>query len=216
MPTDLPPPPPTLALSTKVEEDFVSPLTAIRGSLEILRDVPDLTEAERLQFVESALRGCACLEISVEELAATVYASDQTAVQGTTANLPEDEYRIYADRIHFLKPIDTVELDFSDFEFSTSDIVNDFYDVIDAQFEESGNRWYVMTNHSNCRVWPEAWIAFAHRGKKVKVTYALGSVRFAISAPSAHNGSDDAQSFDPDLFTSREEALAKLEEMRTS
>ena len=29
----------TLALSTKVEEDFVSPLTSLRGALEILRDV---------------------------------------------------------------------------------------------------------------------------------------------------------------------------------
>lgn len=216
MPTEPPPSPPTLALNTKVEEDFVSPLTAIRGSLEILRDFPDLAEDEQQRFISSALRGCARLETSVEQLAATIYASDQTAAQGPSANLPEDEYRIYVDRIHFLKKIDAVELDFSNFEFSSTDIVNNFYDVIDAQFETSGQRWYVMANHSNCRVWPEAWIAFAHRGKKVKATYALGSVRFSAPMPSAKDGSGDAQSFDPDLFTSREEALAKLEEMRTS
>lgn len=216
MPTDPPPSPTTLALNTKVEEDFVSPLTAIRGSLEILRDVPDLTEAKRQQFVATALRGCARLETSVEQLAATVYASDPAVVQGSTASLPEDEHRIYANRVHFLSQIDTVELDFSDFEFSSSDIVNNFYDVIDAQFKESGRRWHVMANHSNCRVWPEAWIAFAHRGKKVKVTYALGNVRFAVPTPSAKEGDNDGQKFDPDHFTSREEALSKIEEMRRS
>ena len=48
----------TLALSTKVEEDFVAPLTSLRGSLEILRDIPDLSEEERRRFLETALRGC--------------------------------------------------------------------------------------------------------------------------------------------------------------
>lgn len=209
MPTDPPPSSSTLALSTKVEEDFVSPLTAIRGSLEILRDVPNLTEAERQQFVATALRGCARLETSVEQLAATVYASDQKIAQSPTASLPPEVYRAYMDRIHFRESIETVEVDFSDFEFSSSIIVNRFYDVIDAQLEASGRRWYVLVNHSNCRIWPEAWVAFAHRGKKVKVTYALATVRFATRDPSAKDSG-----FDPDLFASREDALAKLDEIK--
>lgn len=205
MPTDPPRASSTLALNTKVEEDFVSPLTAIRGSLEILRDFPDLAEEDRQRFVATALRGCDRLGSSVEQLAATVYAPDRTA-----AGLPEDEYRTYADRIHFLAPNETVELDFSDFEFSSSDVVNRFYDVIDAQLEASGQRWYVMANHSNCRIWPEAWIAFAHRGKKVKVTYALDTVRFATRDPLAKDSG-----FDPDLFATREEALAKLDALKS-
>jgi hypothetical protein len=36
----------TLTLSTKVEEEFVSPLTAIRGALEILRDFPALEQVQ--------------------------------------------------------------------------------------------------------------------------------------------------------------------------
>ena len=72
MPEDDAPPHPTLALSTKVEEDFVAPLTAVRGSLEILRDFSDLGADERLRFIETALGGCARLEKGIGELARTV------------------------------------------------------------------------------------------------------------------------------------------------
>ena len=58
MAEERPSPSPTLALSTAVEEDFVSPLTSLRGALEILRDYPDLAEVERSQFVSLALEGC--------------------------------------------------------------------------------------------------------------------------------------------------------------
>jgi hypothetical protein len=44
-----------LALETKLEQEFVSPLTAVRGALEILRDFLDLPPNERARFIATAL-----------------------------------------------------------------------------------------------------------------------------------------------------------------
>ena len=62
-----------------------------------------------------------------------------------------------------------VEVDFGDFVFSSSKIVNDFYDRLDRLIESTGERWYIVVNYHHCRTWPEAWVAFAHRGKKVNL-----------------------------------------------
>ena len=206
----------TLALSTKVEEDFVSPLTSLRGALEILRDVPDLSADQRERFLTTALGDCARLEKSVEGLAKTVYAAGQQAQPSSSAGLTPDQYRAYADRVDVLDEIDTIEIDFGDFEFTNSKIVNEFYDVIEWIIDQTGRDWYFVVNVKDYSVWPEAWVAFAHRGKRVNVTYALGTVRYACS----ENAEDDrhadtrSDSSDPNLFHSREAAFAKIEEMK--
>lgn len=200
--------PATLALKTKVEEDFVSPLTAVRGALEILRDFPDLECEERLRFVNTALKECARLEQGIEQLAYTVYAAGQ---RGQSPEAGSADARVYAGRVHIFHDIEAIEIDFSDFEFSSSDIVNDFYDVIDGMIEDTGRKWYLLVNYSNCSIWPEAWVAFAHRGKKVNANQSLGTVRFVTpdeTAPSANP--------DPNMLESRDVAMAKIEEMKSA
>ena len=59
----------TLALNTMLEREFVSPLTSIRGTLEIMRDFADLSDEERSRFLKNALQDCARLEQGVEQLA---------------------------------------------------------------------------------------------------------------------------------------------------
>lgn len=210
--------PTTLALSTKVEEDFVAPLTAVRGSLEILRDFNELTDDERQRFLDTALRGCTKLEKAVEDLAATVYSAGQQAHAHQSHRLSSSEYKEYEQRIKVLNETDTIEVDFSNFEFSSAKIVNDFYDVIDELVESSGRKWYFLVNYANSSIWPEAWVAFAHRGKKVNVNYSLGTVRYAASQDPSDRTSEQSRSedFDPNLFTSREAALAKIEEMKAA
>ena len=65
----------TLALNTTLEQEFVSPLTSIRGALEILRDFPDLPGEQRERFLANALEDCTRLELGIEQLASTVYAA---------------------------------------------------------------------------------------------------------------------------------------------
>jgi len=206
----------TLALSTKVEEDFVAPLTAVRGSLEILRDFSDLTEEERKNFVERALKGCARLESSIEELARTVYAAGHETLEQSSKDGQAEEGNAYSSRIKVLHDIGVIEVDFSDFVFSSSQIVNDFYDAIEDIISDTGRDWYFIVNYRDCSIWPEAWVAFAHRGKKIKVTSSLGTVHF-VEYTDDHEKATDAPlsaSYDPDMFNSRAEALARIEELK--
>jgi hypothetical protein len=75
-----------------------------------------------------------------------------------------------------------------------------------------------VINYRNCSIWPEAWVAFAHRGKKVNVSHSLGTVRYAPSQTTGDKINEDSRSerFDPNLFSSREAALAKVEEMKSA
>lgn len=201
----------TLALNTTLEREFVSPLTSIRGALEILRDFPDLPGEQRERFLANALEDCTRLELGVEQLASTVYSAGDRH-QMELPQIEQDEASsAYADRIQFRTDQQIIEIDFSDLEFSSSKLVNEFYNLLDRMIERTGQRWYIAVNYHKCSVWPEAWVAFAHRGKKVNVSYSLGTVRYYdASKPDA----ESCHPYDPDLLTSRSAALARIEEMR--
>lgn len=201
----------TLALNTTLEREFVSPLTSIRGALEILRDFPDLSGDERLRFVTNALSDCTRLEQGIENLGATVYAGIAEPSPEAAVEPPAVSDNVYHRRIRFLEDQRIIEIDFSDFEFSSSAVVNEFYDLLDELIENTGHRWFILVNYRHCRIWPEAWIAFAHRGQKVNVSYSLGTVRYVETTDSE----EDSNMFaDPDLFSSRDAALARIEAMR--
>ncbi len=206
----------TLALNTKVEDDFVAPLTTVRGSLEILRDFKDLSEDERHNILERALKGCAHLEKSINDLANSVYtAGQETHLKGQTEPVVV-EVNEYASRLRIFDDLEVMEVDFSDFTFSSSKIVNDFYDTIEDMISETGRNWYFLVNYRDCSIWPEAWIAFAHRGKKINVTCSLGTVHY-VEYGEDHEKATDAplsDSYDPNLFNSRAEALARIEELK--
>lgn len=206
----------TLTLQTKLEEEFVSPLTAVRGALEILRDFPDLSSADQRRFIDTALQECARLEKGVSELASSVYAAGKRALGDTAKVAPTDPHKEYAERIHVLTDAQTIEVDFSDFEFTNSKTVDEFYDVLDQLLEGTRRRWYIAVNYRDCSIWPEAWVAFAHRGKKVNVNYSLGTVRY-VEAQSSSETRDDLtarDSYDPTMFTSRDLAFAHIDAMR--
>jgi len=206
----------TIALSTKVEEGFVSPLTSLRGALEILRDFPDLSEDDRDRFLKTALSGCARLEQSVEDLAKTVYAAGQHAEPAPSTGLTPDQYRAYADRVDVFDEMNIIEIDFSDFVFSNSTIVNEFYDVIGWIVDQTGRDWYFIVNFKDCSVWPEAWIAFAHRSKRINATHSLGTVRYANRDNDEGSDQTDSrsESYDSSLLRSRKAAFAQIEEMK--
>lgn len=63
---DRPSPPPLPAVD--LEDDFVSPLTAIQGLLEVLRDCPDLSAEKRRHFADIALADCARLGQGIDRL----------------------------------------------------------------------------------------------------------------------------------------------------
>lgn len=199
----------TLALSTTLEEDFVSPLTAMRGALEILRDYPDLSEAERQRFLAAALDECQRLTRGVEHLAASVYEAGRRSRQRPPGSVSQEAYGRYLARLTLHQDLDVVEVDLDGFEFSSSRIVNDFYDVLDQFIEGTGRRWFLVVNYRGCSIWPEAWVAMAHRGKKVSVSYSLGTVRYAELGPGETGPADD-------LLPSREAAFEAVARQRAA
>ena len=207
-------PHPTLALNTKVEEDFVAPLAAVRGALEILRDFSDLEADERLRFIDRALRGCARLQKGIDELARTVYAAGQQALSASHEDdVPLTDDSRYAGHIRFFDDLDIVEIDFAGIEFKGSKNVNDFFDVVERLVGATGRRWYFLVNYGGYSVWPEAWVAFAHRGKKLNVAFSRGTARYDESAG---DGAEGSEAFDPSFLGTREAALARIEQMKSA
>lgn len=185
----------TSALSTKVEEEFISPLTVIRGALEILRDFPDLPDPQRTEFISRALGECDRLKSGIDNLAASVYAAARRE-EG-----PQIDAR-YADRIKVDTDGGIIDLDFSNFQFKNSDIVNAFYDAIDSVVIPSDRKWVFLVNFRNCQTWPEAWVAYAHRSKKITVNFSEVTIRYS-------EGEGEDINSDPDILPSRAAALAE-------
>ncbi len=195
-----------LALNTALEASFVTPLAAIRGVLENLRDYPDMNETERERFVSMALTDCERLELGISQLSESVYGKHEPDQE----TAPIDSQ--FAERLFADPESNILEIDFSEFVFKSSALVNAFFDDIDNLIEASGHQWYLLVNYKHCRVWPEAWVAFAHRGQKVNQSYSMGTVHY-IEA----EGEDWRNSFavdDPNTFHSKDEAMARINELK--
>ena len=194
-----------ISLSTTLEEDFISPVTAMRGALELLDDNPDMDTADRQRFVARALSECKRLQESVLRLSRSVYEAGERVA--TSDPVPEagtgDDPRIQTDAATGI-----LELDLSDLVFDSSASVSALFDRVDETVIASNRQWYFLVNVRNCSVWPEAWVAYAYRTKKIRVNYTLGMVRYA--EPDDGTASTD----DPAVLPSRQAALDRIGELR--
>lgn len=124
---------------------------------------------------------------------------------------------VFDPRIRFDPAAEIMEADFEGLRFCDSQMVDALYDRIEERIAITGReRWFFLVNYRDCQVFPEAWIAYAHRGKRLNVKHSLGSVRYAASTATADAIAARAarERFDPNLFPSRAAALAKIQEMR--
>ena len=122
----------------------------------------------------------------------------------------------YSDRITFHRDLQIMEVDFSNLTFDTSRMVDDCYDEIEQQIAEQGPKWFFLVNYRNCRIFELAWIRFAQRGKRLNLAHSLGSVRFSAADDTAESieASARSENFDPNLFPSRDDAMAEIERMK--
>lgn len=133
-----------------------------------------------------------------------------------TPDYPPARNATYADRVSFDHDMGVMEVDFSDFTFATSGAVNGFYDEIERLCAQTQRKWYFLVNYCKLRIYPEAWIAFAHRGKRLNLGYSLGSVRYDVSEANRTEiqRRAETESFQPNLYASRDAALRRIQEMR--
>jgi len=119
-------------------------------------------------------------------------------------------------RITFHDDIQAMEVDFSDFHFGNTEIVNRFYDHLERGIRNTGEElWFFMIHLSGTRIDPVAWTAYSRRGKALNLAHSMGTVRFDASeetrAQILRHANTDA--FDPNLFSDRDAALARIGEL---
>lgn len=116
-------------------------------------------------------------------------------------------------RITFHTEDQIMEVDFSDFHFDGSHLVNAFYDRLEDRIAKSGEElWFFLVNLNGTRIDPEAWTAYSRRGRALNLAHSMGSVRFDASEETARQiqRAANTEAFDPNLFSSRDEALVRL------
>ena len=128
-------------------------------------------------------------------------------------NLTLEEIR---PRLGFVSDTQIMDVDFSDLTFMHTDDVNLFYDHIESEIARHAPKWYFLINYENCRIYPEAWIAFSHRGKNLNIAHSLGSVRYAPESETEEEirMRAESQDFRPNIRNTREEAIERIEEMK--
>lgn len=122
-------------------------------------------------------------------------------------------------RIVFHPDDQIMEVDFSDFHFDGSEIVNAFYDRIEERIEATGEEgWFFLVNLNGTRIDPPAWLAYSRRGKALNLAHSMGSVRFDASPETAEQirRAADTERFDPNLFSDREGAVARLKSLAST
>ncbi len=119
-------------------------------------------------------------------------------------------------RITFHDELQTMEADFSSFHFDGSEIVNRMYDRLEARIAETGEeKWFFLVNLNGTRIDPSAWTAYSRRGRALNLAHSMGSVRFDASDETRRQieRAANTEAFDPNLFTDRDTALARIGEI---
>lgn len=119
-------------------------------------------------------------------------------------------------RIRFNDELMVMEADFSDFRFTDSATVNAFYDRLEARIAATDEPlWFFLVNLNGTRIEPEAWTAYSRRGRALNAAHSMGSVRFDASPETRQQimRAANTEAFDPNLFTDRDAALARLADL---
>lgn len=162
-----------------------------------------------------------------------LFASRQEALDHLArlrSEIPSDEYearlvptpstdkRTASDRVFFHPALEIMEIDCSNHTFATKSDVNAFYDELGRQVTETGKKWYFIVNYQNTEILPDAWLAWATRGKELNLNWSLGTVRFDPQEGTKEEilKRSQTENFNPNLVSSRDDALARIEEMKRS
>lgn len=119
-------------------------------------------------------------------------------------------------RVTFHEAEEIMEIDMSGVALEHSRDVHDLYDVLDRMAAETGRKWYFLINYDGTRIFSNAWVEYAARGKKFNEAASLGSVRYA---PGSETETDirlraETGSFRPNIRNTREEALERIAELK--
>ncbi|MFK7939993.1 MAG: hypothetical protein AB8B82_11475 [Roseovarius sp.] len=121
-------------------------------------------------------------------------------------------------RVTFDPDQDLMDVDFSHLTFHHSRDVDDFYDYLEDRIIQSDRRWFFLVNLNGCEILPGAWGQYALRGKRLNKAGSLGSVRYAAGSETEEDIRMRAETagFRPNIRNTRDEALARIAELRAT
>ena len=122
----------------------------------------------------------------------------------------------FIDRITFHRDQDIVEIDVSDVSFKGVRETDLFHDVLDRVISETGRTWYFISSFVNCTISPGAALQFSIRRAHAHDGLSRGAVRYGasdeVNRAMMSLGSNPKAAVNS--FASREEAFAKINEMK--
>lgn len=130
---------------------------------------------------------------------------------------PNYDRAFFEGRVTFLMEEQIMEIDLHDFTAYHSRDVDDLYDYLEECVRKSDRKWFFLINYNNCRIMPEAWVRFASRGKDFNIAASLGTVRYAAGSETEADIRlrAESQGFRPNIRNTRDEALERIEEIKT-
>lgn len=121
------------------------------------------------------------------------------------------------DRITFLDDLEIMDVDFSNYIFSDIAKVKEFYDALANKIADTGkDNWYFLVNYDGTKIFPEAWYQWAICSRRLNSAHSLGTVRFNPDEAAKKEivKRADTDESDPNLVSTREQALARIAQMR--
>lgn len=122
------------------------------------------------------------------------------------------------ERITFISDLETMEVDFSNIRMLTSAEVDAIYDEIQSAILSSGHdKWYFLVNYKDCVISPPARPQHSRRGSRMNFVHSLGTVRFDASETTRKEIAKrpNMDFFGDNFFTNREDAVARIQAIRT-
>lgn len=119
-------------------------------------------------------------------------------------------------RITFHDDLQTMEANFSEFNFDSTEIVNRMYDRLESRIAATGEeKWFFLVNLNGTRIDPVPWTTYSRRGRDLNQAHSMGSVRFDASDITRRQiqRAANTEAFDPNLFSDRDAAIARIREL---
>ncbi len=131
-------------------------------------------------------------------------------------HVPNHRRASFTRRFTFRPSEQRLDIDFAGVNLAHSRDVNDVYNWLSHAIRATGRKWWLLINYDGMRIQQGAWVAYDQRKTALEAEYALGTVRYA---PGAETEADirlrmDARGTRPNIRNTRQEALARLDELK--
>ncbi|MCI4663964.1 MAG: hypothetical protein MRY74_04510 [Neomegalonema sp.] len=136
----------------------------------------------------------------------------------TGENAAPTSNRPLSDRILFDHDASVLEIDLSDLTLADETAVAQLYNHLELKLRDTGRKWFFLINYLRCRIYPEAWVSFANRGKRLNETYGLGTVRYNTEDEVGREITRraGAEAFEANLANNRATAKERLDRLRSA